>query len=227
MKKFFSRYTPLQIAIHLYAWSTIARLIIEAASGTLSVNPIQELEQRTGRQALTLLVLSLACTPINTLFKWTEPLKRRRTLGLYAFMYAVIHVIIFVDLDYGLALSEIVKTILQKPYIIIGAASFLLLIPLAFTSFDIWKKRLGKNWKRLHQLVYFIAPLVVLHYILSKKGDIFTLQGDIIRPLIYGLVIGIFLIFRIPALRKVFASFSPRRLILLSKKSQQIKVDTP
>jgi sulfoxide reductase heme-binding subunit YedZ len=227
MKKFFSQYTPLQIAIHLYAWSTIARLIIEFVTGTTSVNPVQELEQRTGRQAITLLVLSLACTPINTIFKWTEPLKRRRALGLYAFMYAVIHVIIFVDLDYGLAWSLMVKTILQKPYIIVGVTSFLLLVPLAFTSFDIWKKRLGKNWKRLHQLIYLIAPLVTLHYVWSKKGNILSLQGDVIRPFIYGLIIAIFLIFRIPAIRKALASFSPRRLILPARKNQQPKVDTP
>jgi sulfoxide reductase heme-binding subunit YedZ len=227
MKKFFSQYTPLQIAIHLYAWSTLARLIIEAATGTLSVNPIQELEQRTGRQTITLLVLSLACTPINTIFKWTEPLKRRRTLGLYAFLYATIHVIIFVDLDYGLAWSLIIETVLQKPYIIVGMMTFLLLIPLAFTSFDIWKKRLGKNWKRLHQLIYFIAPLAVLHFAWSKKGDLFSLSGDIVRPLIYAIVIGILLIFRIPSIRKALASFSPRRLILLSRKNQQPKVDTP
>ncbi len=227
MKKLFSRYTPLQIAMHLYAWSTVARLILEFATGTISVNPIQELEQRTGRQAITLLVLSLACSPLNALFGWRELLKRRRALGLYAFMYATIHVIIFVDLDYGLAWSQIAKTVLQKPYIIVGLTSFLLLIPLALTSFDIWKKRLGKNWKRLHQLVYLIAPLVVLHYAWSKKGDIFTLQGDIIRPLIYGIIILILLIFRIPPIRRALASLSTRSLFLFNKKNQQPKVDTP
>ena len=227
MRKFFSRYAPLQIAMHLYAWSTIARLIFEFATGTISVNPIQEMEQRTGRQAITLLVLSLACSPLNALFGWRELLKRRRALGLYAFMYATIHVIIFVDLDYGLALSQIAKTVLQKPYIIVGVISFLLLIPLALTSFDIWKKRLGKNWKRLHQLVYFIAPLVVLHYAWSKKGDIFTLQGDIVRPLIYGIVILILLTFRIPPIRRALASLSTRSLFLFNKKDQQPKVDTP
>jgi sulfoxide reductase heme-binding subunit YedZ len=210
MKKLFSKYTPLQIAMHLYAWSTVARLIFEFATGTLSVNPIQELEQRTGRQAITLLVLSLACSPLNALFGWRELLKRRRALGLYTFMYAVIHVVIFVDLDYGLALSQIAKTVLQKPYIIVGVTSFLLLIPLALTSFDIWKKRLGKNWKRLHQFVYFIAPLVVLHY-----------------ALIYGIIILIFLIFRIPPVRKAIASLSIRNLFLFNKKDQHPKVDTP
>lgn len=227
MKRFFSRYTPLQITIHIYAWTTIARLIFEFATGTISINPIQEMEQRTGRQAITLLVLSLACSPFNALFGWRELLKRRRALGLYAFMYATIHVIIFVDLDYGLALSLIAKTILQKPYIIVGVISFLLLIPLALTSFDVWKKRLGKNWKRLHQLIYLITPLVALHFAWSKKGDIFTLQGDIVRPLIYGIIIGIFLIFRIPPIRRALASLSTRNLFLFNKKNQQPKVDAP
>ena len=225
--KFFSRFTPLQIAIHLYAWSALAWIIYEWTTGTFSINPIQELEQRTGRHAITLLVLSLMCTPINTIFKWSEPIKRRRTLGLYAFLYATIHVIIFVDLDYGLAWSLIAQTVLQKPYIVVGVLTFLALIPLAFTSFDIWKKRMGKNWKRLHQLVYFIAPLAVLHYAWSKKGDLFSLSGDIIRPLIYGHVLAIFLTFRIPAIRKAFASFRPRSPILPPKQETQPEVDTP
>jgi len=225
--KFFSRYTPLQIAIHIYAWSTFVWIIYELQTGSFSINPIQELEQRTGRHAITLLVLSLLCTPINTIFKWSEPLKRRRALGLYAFMYATIHVIIFVDLDYGLAWSLMIETVLQKPYIVVGLITFLLLIPLAFTSFDIWKKRLGKNWKRLHKLVYFIAPLAVLHFAWSKKGDFFSLSGDVIRPLIYGLILAIFLIFRIPAIRKALASLSLRRLNLSLKKNQQPKVNMP
>ena len=99
MKSFFKRYTPLQIAIHLYAWSALVFIALDFLTGHVSVNPIQELEQRTGRHAITLLVLSLACTPLNTLFKWPELIKRRRALGLYAFMYAAIHVEIFIDLD--------------------------------------------------------------------------------------------------------------------------------
>ncbi len=225
--KFFSRFTPLQIAIHLYAWSALVWIIFEWTTSTFSINPIQELEQRTGRHAITLLVLSLLCTPINTIFKWSEPLKRRRALGLYAFLYATIHVIIFVDLDYGLAWSLMAQTVLQKPYIIVGMLTFLALIPLAFTSFDIWKKRMGKNWKRLHQLVYFIAPLAVLHYAWSKKGDLFSLSGDIIRPLMYGLIVAIFLTFRIPAIRKAFASRPRRGLPQPFKQETQTKMDAP
>lgn len=219
MKNFFARYSPLQIAMHVYAWSVLVFLVFDLLTGSLSANPIQELEQRTGRHAITLLVLSLACTPLNTLFKWTELIKRRRALGLYAFMYATVHVLIFLHLDYGLAWSLIAQTIFEKPFIIMGVISFLLLIPLAWTSFDIWKKRLGKTWKRVHQMVYVIAPLVVLHYAWSKKGDFFALQGEIIRPLIYGLVVVLFLILRIPQVRKAVASLRDRILPLLRKRT--------
>ena len=226
MKTFFQRYTPLQIAMHLYAWSAIIHILIDIATGNLSPNPIQDLEQRTGRHAITLLVLSLACTPLNTLFKWSELLKRRRALGLYAFLYATIHVIIFVDIDYGLAWSLIFRTVFEKPYIIVGMAGFLLLIPLAWTSFDIWKKRLGKGWKRLHQLIYLIAPLLILHYAWSKKGDFFALQGEIVRPLIYGLIVVLFLIVRIPAVRRAIASFRDRMLALIRKRRIQTEINT-
>ena len=186
MKKPPSRFTPLQIAMHVYAWSVFVFLVFDFFTGNLSANPIQELEQRTGRHALTLLVLSLACTPLNTLFKWPELLKRRRALGLYSFLYAAIHVLIYMDLDYGLAWSFILQDVIEKPRLIVGALAFLIMIPLAWTSFDIWKKRLGRNWKRLHQLVYVLAPIVVLHYAWSKKGDLFALQGEVVWSNIHG-----------------------------------------
>jgi len=225
MKTFFQRYTLLQVAIHIYGWSALVRLIIDFVTDNLTANPIQALEQRTGRHALTLLVLSLACTPLNNLFGWRELIKRRRALGLYAFLYATLHVIIFVDLDYGLAWSLILQTIVQKPYIVVGMLSFLMLMPLAFTSFDIWKKRLGKNWKRLHQMVYLIAPLAALHYAWGKKGDFFRLQGEIIRPLIYSLIIILFLIMRIPRVRKALASVRDRIVVLFRKRGTQPKTD--
>ncbi|HEX2995508.1 MAG TPA: protein-methionine-sulfoxide reductase heme-binding subunit MsrQ [Anaerolineales bacterium] len=225
MKSFFKRYTLLQIAIHIYAWSALVRLIVDYFTGNLTANPIQAMEQRTGRHAITLLVLALACTPLNNLFGWRELLKRRRALGLYAFLYATIHVIIFADLDYGLAWSLILRTVVEKQYIVFGAIAFLLLVPLAFTSFDIWKKRLGKNWKRLHQIVYLIVPVAVLHYALGKKGDFFELRGDIIRPLIYAAIVSLFLVMRIPRVRKALASARDRILVLFRKREPQPKID--
>jgi sulfoxide reductase heme-binding subunit YedZ len=227
MKSFFKHYTPLQIAVHVYAWSLLVRLAFDAFTGNLTANPIQALEQRTGRHAITLLVLSLACTPLNSLFGWRELIKRRRALGLYAFMYATLHVIIFVDLDYGLAWSLILQTVFEKPYIVVGMLSFLMLLPLAFTSFDIWKQRLGKNWKRLHRLIYLIAPLVALHYAWGKKGDFFRLQGEIIRPLIYSLIIILLLVMRIPQVRKALASLRDRILVWVRRRGTQPKVQTP
>jgi sulfoxide reductase heme-binding subunit YedZ len=227
MKSFFQRFTPLQVAIHMYGWSVLVLLLIDFFTDNLTANPIQALEQRTGRHAITLLVLSLACTPLNNLFGWRELIKRRRALGLYAFLYATIHVIIFIDLDYGLAWSLILQTILEKPYIVVGMIAFLMLIPLAFTSFDIWKKRLGKNWKRLHQLVYLIAPLAALHYAWGKKGDFFRLQGEIIRPLIYTSIIILFLIMRHPQVKRALASARDRIVVFFRRWASQPKVNTP
>jgi sulfoxide reductase heme-binding subunit YedZ len=207
MKNSLARYTPLQIAVHVGAWLPLARLIFDLLTDALSANPTQDLQLGTGRAAITLLVLTLACTPLNTLFGWREPVKRRRALGLYAFMYATIHMLIFVELDYGLAWSLITRTILEKPYLVVGVTTFLLLLPLAATSFDIWKRRLGKNWTRLHRTVYFTASLAVLHYAWSKKGDLFTLQGDIVRPLADGIVLALLLALRIPAVRRAVASW--------------------
>ena len=205
------RFTPLQIAMHVYAWSVIIILLFKFFTDGFSANPIQDLERATGRHAITMLVLSLACTPLNTVFKWSEPLKRRRALGLYALFYATIHFIIYLDLDYGLAWNLIIPEVLQKPRLIVGFLALLFMIPLGITSFDIWKQRLGKNWKQLHKIVYWIAPLAVLHYVWSKKGNLLSLQGEVLKPALYGLAVIIFLILRLPAIRKAFASFSLRR----------------
>jgi len=218
-------YTPLQIAMHLYAWSELVILLVGFFTHHLTANPIQQLEIRTGRHAIALLVLSLVCTPLNTVLGWREPIKRRRALGLYALMYASLHVIIFVDLDYGLAWSLLIQTVLQKSYILYGMAAFLLLIPLALTSFDIWKKRLGKSWKRLHQLVYFIAPIAALHYAMAVKGDIFHLSGDINQPLTYGIVIGLLLLLRIPFIRRFIASLRDRMRLPFNRPQPQPKAD--
>ncbi len=223
IKKF--PYTPLQLAVHIYAWSALVIMIYDLFTHHLTANPIQQMELRTGRHALALLVLSLACTPLNTVLGWREPIKRRRTLGLYALMYAVLHVIIFVDLNNGLAWSLLIDTVIQKSYILYGMTAFLMLVPLAVTSFDIWKSRLGKNWKRLHQLVYFAAPIAALHYAMAIKGDIFHLSGDISQPLAYGVVIGLLLLLRLPFIRRFVASIRAQIRIPFSKQNRQPKMD--
>ena len=220
-------YTPLQIAVHLYAWVGLAEIAFGFFTGHLTANPLQAIQQRTGRLAITLLVLSLACTPLSNLRGWRELPKRSRTLGLYAFMVAVIHILIFLDLDNGLAWDFFTQTIVQKPYILFGMATFLLLIPLAITSFDVWKVRLGKNWKRLHQLIYLITPIAVVHYVLSKKGDIFRLQGDIVRPVIYGLIVLLLLSLRLPFIRRFFTSLRSRISLRRSRTASNARATPP
>jgi methionine sulfoxide reductase heme-binding subunit len=202
MSKSRRKFTPLQVLVHLFAWGLVAWLARDAWTGNLTVNPIQAAEQRTGKDALILLVLSLACTPLNTLFGWRQALTVRRSLGLYAFMFAALHFTIFIWIDYGFNWEFMYLDLANKRYILVGLTALTILTLLAATSFQWWKKRLGKRWKVLHRLVYLAAPLVVLHYAWARKGDIFRLQGDIVQPLAFGIVVALLLVVRLPALRR-------------------------
>lgn len=185
----------LKIAVHIGALIPIALTIWNFWRGQLSVNPIQDVTFLTGWYALVLLILSLACTPLNTFLGWRWVLPLRKLFGLYAFLYASLHFLIFVGLDYGFDLELIWLTILEKRYVLVGFTAFLLLIPLAITSTKGWMRRLGKDWKRLHRLVYFISPLVIVHFV-------WLVKSDIRRPLAYGAVIALLLILRLPSVRR-------------------------
>lgn len=200
MKK--TRLTPLQIIVHFGGWAPLAYLLYSFFTDNLTANPIQAIEQRTGLYALTFLLLSLACSPLASIFGWKQLIQRRKALGLYGFMYAALHVGTFFVVDYGLDLAAVWRDVWNKYYIIIGATAFLLLLPVAATSFRYWMRRLGKNWKRLHRLVYVISPLVVVHFILVVKGDITRLQGDLAQPLLYGGIAAILLLVRVTAVKR-------------------------
>src|SRR5512142_3147497 len=210
-------FTPLQLAVHIYAWQGLGVILYQLIVHDLTANPLQAIQQRTGRHALTLLTLSLACTPVANVTGWREPLKRSRTLGLYAFMVAFLHVLIFLDLDNGLAWDFFIQTVIQKWYIIFGMLAFLMLTPLALTSFDIWKARLGRSWKHLHRIVYIIVPIVVLLYALSVKGDIFHLRGAIAAPLNYALAITILLILRLRIIHRFFFALRGRVMVRFAR----------
>lgn len=196
--------TLLQIIVHLGGWFPLAQLVYDFSIRNLTANPIQAIEQRTGIQALTFLLMSLACTPLSSILGWRELTQRRKALGNYGFMYAAVHLVTFVAIDYGFNFYSILRDVGTKWYIIIGLIAFLLLLPLAVTSFRYWMKRLGRNWKRLHSLVYFISPLVVVHFLLSVKGDIFRLQGNIAQPVLYGLIVIVLLVLRISPVKLLF-----------------------
>ncbi|NJM07472.1 sulfoxide reductase heme-binding subunit YedZ [Candidatus Gracilibacteria bacterium] len=158
------------------------------------VNPIQTLTQFSGKTGLVLLSFCLACTPLNTLLGWKWAIGLRKPLGLYAFFYAALHLLIFVVLDYGLDLALIQEAVLEKRYVLAGFAAFLLLTPLALTSTRAAMRRLGRNWKRLHWLIYPAGMLAVLHYLWLSK--------DPRQALIFGAILATLLILRLPPLRR-------------------------
>ncbi|MBN2501323.1 MAG: sulfoxide reductase heme-binding subunit YedZ [Anaerolineales bacterium] len=187
--------TPLQALTHIAAWIPLIVMIIDAFTNNLTINPIQEATFRTGKTALWLLVLSLACTPINTLFGFRAVLKLRRPLGVYAFMYAAIHFSIYIGLDYFFNLQLIWIELSQKRYVIVGFAAFLILLPLAITSTKGWQKRMKRWWTHLHRLVYVAGILVAVHYT-------WVMKSDIREPLVWMGIIVLLLIMRIPIVRK-------------------------
>jgi sulfoxide reductase heme-binding subunit YedZ len=161
-----------QIAAHVGSLLPLGLLVWDFLGGRLTVNWVREITLRTGRYALLLLGLSLTCSPVARWLRFKLALRVRRPLGLYAFMYAALHLAAFVGLDYGFALDLVFDEIAQKPFIQVGLAAFAILLALAVTSTSWWMKRLGKNWKRLHRFVYLAAVFVVVHYALVVKADI-------------------------------------------------------
>lgn len=210
-----------RILVHIIGISFVCLLIWDGLTNNLTINPIQALTQRTGRYALYFLLVSLACTPINTLFGLRGFIKIRRTLGLYAFFFASIHFFLFVGVDYQLNFRLIWDELISKFYIQVGFVAFILITALALTSFRWWMKVLGKNWKRLHRLVYLIGLLVIIHYFWVAKGDLFQLSGDIFRPLIFGGILIVLLMFRVPIIRKIVSN---NRVIHLRNKFKSLMI---
>jgi sulfoxide reductase heme-binding subunit YedZ len=201
-----SHFRQIRWSVHLAAWVPLIVLIIDALNDNLTVNPIQAATQRTGDTAIILLGLSLACSPLSTYAGWKDAIKLRRALGLYAFMYAAIHFILFAVIDFGLQFNLIIPEFLQKYYLWAGLPAFIILCALAATSFRWAMRRMRRNWTRLHRYVYLGAILVVLHLALVIKGDFFRLGGNVWKPVVATIIIGGLLIVRIPRIRRTLLS---------------------
>lgn len=157
----------------------------QALLGNLGANPIEAVIRHLGDWALRLLLLTLAATPLRLLTGWGWPVRLRRLLGLFAFFYAVLHLLAYTVLDQYFDWTAIWEDIVERPFITTGMLAWLLL-PLALTSNRAAQRRLGRHWKRLHRLIYPAAILAVVHFTLMVKADLR-------EPLLYGAILTLLL----------------------------------
>ncbi|MBI2906223.1 MAG: ferric reductase-like transmembrane domain-containing protein [Chloroflexi bacterium] len=187
-----------RIVVHVGALFPLALIGWDLAQGQLTANPIEQIQLRTGKTALVLLALSLACRPAANLLGLSQLLTLRRLLGLYAFLYVSLHLLNFVGIDYGFNFRLIQKdALVEKRFIAAGLLAFLCLLPAALTSTEGWKRRLGRGWCALHFLVYPGAVLAVTHYVWQTKIDLR-------QPILYASVVVLILAFRLPGVDRVF-----------------------
>jgi methionine sulfoxide reductase heme-binding subunit len=180
----------IKVPVFLLCLLPAGLLVRGMLSGDLGVNPAETIQLQTGRWALKFLLISLAITPIRRLTGWNIVIQYRRMFGLFAFFYATQHVLAYWSFDLGFSLSAMAGDVWKRPFITMGFAAFLLLMPLALTSTKGWIRRLGKKWTQLHRLVYIAAVCAVIHF--AWKVKVFT--GD---PVVYTVVLTILLGFRI------------------------------
>jgi sulfoxide reductase heme-binding subunit YedZ len=181
----------LKPAVFAAALSPALYLGWRAAAGELSVNPIEDVTLTTGRWTLRFLLITLAVTPVRRLTGWQPAIRFRRMLGLFAFFYGTLHFLTYVALDQFFAWGFILGDIAKRPYITVGFAAFLIMVPLALTSTSGMIRRLGgRRWTWLHRLVYLSAIGGVVHFFWKVKAD----TRD---PLFYAAVLAVLLGWRV------------------------------
>ncbi|MEM7255344.1 MAG: protein-methionine-sulfoxide reductase heme-binding subunit MsrQ [Pseudomonadota bacterium] len=168
-----------KICLFAIALIPAIELGIGVAKDSLGPNPVETLTHESGQWGLRLMLLTLALTPIRHITGWNSVIRFRRMLGLFAFFYVTVHLSVYVVFDHYFAVADIIEDIAKRPYITIGFAAFVCLVPLAMTSTNWAIKRLGgSRWRKLHRLTYVAALLGVAHFLwLVKK--------DLREPLIY------------------------------------------
>jgi sulfoxide reductase heme-binding subunit YedZ len=188
--------SALKVCVFIAALLPLARLAAGVAyfPEWLGANPAEYITRATGDWTLRFLLITLAVTPARELLGWNWLLRLRRMLGLYAFFYGLVHLSSYVSFDHVFQVGEILTDIVKRPFITVGFAALLLMVPLAVTSTNAMLRRLGaKRWLALHRLVYVIAPLGVLHFWWMVKRDVS-------EPAIYAVILALLLGYR--ALRR-------------------------
>lgn len=180
-----------KVAVFVLSLGPLLFLVWRAVQGDLTPNPVEFLQHQTGDWALRFLVFTLCITPFRKVFELPELIRFRRMLGLFAFFYVCLHFLTYLGPDQNFEVAGMWKDVAKRRYITVGFAAFVLLIPLAITSTAGWIRRLGgKRWQALHRAVYACAVLSVVHYYWRVKSDIR-------KPVFYGALVGILLVWRL------------------------------
>lgn len=187
---------PLLFVLALWPF---ASLLYGAATDGLGPNPAEALTRGTGDWTLRFLCLTLAVTPLRQWSGWTALARWRRMLGLYAFFYGLLHFLCYAWLDMGFDPAQIVRDIPKRPFVLVGTLALLLMLPLAATSFDRAVKALGAaRWRRLHRLVYAIAPLALLHFFWMRSA-----KHNFGEVAVYAAIVGLLLGWRVWKARRL------------------------
>ena len=186
------RWVAAKAVAHALALLPLAWMVRDALADALGADPVAALTHRTGDWALRLLLACLAMTPLRRLLGQPWPIRFRRLLGLYAFLYASLHLSVYVVLDLAGYWAQVLEDLAKRPFITVGFTAWLLLVPLALTSTRGWMRRLGRRWGQLHRAVYAAAALGVLHYF-------WLVKADLREPLLYAGVLAVLLGVRVVA----------------------------
>ena len=184
-----SKWTKLPV--FLLCLVPLGVLIWRALTGNLGANPVEFIQHATGDWTLRFLVFTLSITPFRKLLKLPDLIRFRRMLGLFAFFYACLHFLTYLGPDQSFDLAAMWKDVAKRPFITVGFAAFVLLIPLALTSTAGWIRRLGgRRWQMLHRLIYISAICGVIHYY-------WLVKSAVLRPLLYGAIVAVLLLWRV------------------------------
>ena len=197
-----SKAQKLVRAANLLIWLPALVILVLFLADGLSFNPIRTALHWMGRFAVGFFVLSLAVTPLVTLTGASILAVLRRPIGLAAFYYAAIHLLIYITLDQGFNWLQLWRSFTRQPFIWYGAAGIVILLLLGITAHKKVMRKLGKRWKVLQRLAYIGIFVVLVHYAMARKGNLFTLQGDIAVPLIMLVITLVLLALRLPFIRK-------------------------
>jgi len=180
-----------KVAVFLLCLVPFGELVWRIVKSELGANPVEFIQHATGDWTLRFLVFTLCITPFRKLFKLPDLIRFRRMLGLFAFFYVCLHFLTYLGPDQSFDLSAMWKDVARRPFITVGFLGFVLLIPMAITSTAGWIRRLGgKRWQMLHRAIYVSAVAGVIHFY-------WLVKSDVRKPLFYGALVAILLLWRL------------------------------